>query len=93
MRADDREKVLIEGMKLIRRLATVSPLAEFLLDSDVPKNFEDLSDDQLSEHIDKRQFTCFPIASELISKDSETIYHPVSSCKIGRSGFTLVLAT
>lgn len=48
-------QVLLEGMKLIRRLTKVSPLAEYLLDSDIPKNFDNLSDDQLNEHIDKCQ--------------------------------------
>lgn len=43
----------MEGMKLIRRLARVSPLSEYLTESDVPENFDDLSDELLSAHIDK----------------------------------------
>ena len=46
-------KVLIEGMKLIRRLSKVAPLSDYLLESDVPANFDDLSDQALSDHIDK----------------------------------------
>lgn len=83
-------------MKLIRRLSKVDPLSGFLLDSDVPANFDDLDDDQLSKHIDQ----CKPCRrghreskSDLSGQghrltdwiDSETIYHPMSSCKIGES--------
>ena len=40
-------------MKLIRRMSRVAPLADFLLESDVPANFDDLSDEGLNAHIDK----------------------------------------
>jgi len=61
-------KALMEGIKLIRRLSRVAPLADFLLESDVPAKFDELSDEDLNAHIDKY---------------SETIYHPMSSCKMG----------
>lgn len=46
-------QALLEGMKLIRRMSRVAPLADFLLESDVPANFDDLSDEGLNAHIDK----------------------------------------
>jgi len=43
----------MEGIKLIRRLSRVAPLADFLLESDVPAKFDELSDEDLNAHIDK----------------------------------------
>jgi hypothetical protein len=43
----------MEGIKLIRRLSMVAPFSDLLLESDVPKNFADLSDEGLNAHIDK----------------------------------------
>ena len=40
-------------MKLVRRMSRVKPLANFLLESDVPANFDELSDEGLNAHIDK----------------------------------------
>jgi hypothetical protein len=34
-------------------MSRVAPLADFLLESDVPANFDDLSDEGLNAHIDK----------------------------------------
>lgn len=48
----------MEGMKLIRRLARVPPLSNYLTESDVPENFDDLSDELLSAHIDKCGSDC-----------------------------------
>jgi hypothetical protein len=47
----------MEGMKLIRRLARVPPLSDYLTESDVPEHFDNLSDEQLSAHIDKCEYS------------------------------------
>ncbi|KAL8284018.1 hypothetical protein RQP46_005131 [Phenoliferia psychrophenolica] len=61
-------KVVLEGVKLIRRLAQTEPLKSFLVKSVAPVGLDDLDDEGLMKHV---------------SESAETIYHPVSTCKIG----------
>ncbi|KAL8284019.1 hypothetical protein RQP46_005132 [Phenoliferia psychrophenolica] len=62
-------KVILEGIKLIRRLAQTEPLKAFLVKSVAPVGLDDLDDEGLMKHV---------------SESAETIYHPTSTCKIGK---------
>lgn len=68
--SDKRDlKVLVEGMKLIRRIARLEPLASYLGES-VQLNIDTASDEEIVQHIRAR---------------SETVYHPACTAKIGQS--------
>ena len=62
-------KVILEGIKLIRRIAETDPLKSFLIKSVSPEGLEDLDDEALMNHV---------------AASAETIYHPVGTCKIGK---------
>jgi hypothetical protein len=44
--------VLLEGIKLIRRIGRTSPVSEYHLEVDMPEDFENLTDEQLVTHIE-----------------------------------------
>ncbi|GAA5898296.1 GMC family oxidoreductase [Sporobolomyces salmoneus] len=72
--ADERDlKVVLAGFHLIRRMYQLAPLTEYLSDPVVPKmsraQFLEASDSELIAHI---------------RQQAETIYHPMSTCAIGR---------
>jgi hypothetical protein len=62
------KQVLLEGMKLIRRLAKVAPLSDYLLDSDVPLNYAEASDEVLNDHIDKCEPSTHPAGLVLTAR-------------------------
>jgi len=59
--------VMLEGLKLCRRVARTEPLSAYLGDS-VQLDLDNATDEQLGEQI---------------KKYSETVYHPMSTAKIG----------
>lgn len=61
-------KVMLEGIKLIRRLGETEPLKSYIVESVSPIKLETLGDDELNRHINEA---------------SETMYHPMGTCKIG----------
>ncbi|KAM0755122.1 alcohol oxidase [Meredithblackwellia eburnea MCA 4105] len=63
----DRQ-VVLEGIKLIRRLSTTSPLSPYLVKSVSPENLATLTDEELLTHM---------------TLSADTIYHPVGTCRIG----------
>ncbi|GAA5996970.1 hypothetical protein JCM5350_007684 [Sporobolomyces pararoseus] len=72
--SDERDvKVLLAGFYLIRKLIQLSPLKEYLYNPVVPnlprEKFLEASDSELISHI---------------RQQAETIYHPMSTCAIGR---------
>jgi hypothetical protein len=68
---DTDYKVLVEGIKLIRRLARIAPLNSFLLESDFPKkNIDDLSDEEINKHIDQCKYS-----SQVNYKGNGTEHH------------------
>lgn len=62
----DRQ-VLLEGLKLVRRIARLEPLTAYLGDS-VQVDVDNATDEELIEHI--KNF-------------SDTVYHPMCTAKIG----------
>ncbi|ORY55535.1 GMC oxidoreductase [Leucosporidium creatinivorum] len=67
--SDERDlTVLLEGVKLARRIARSAPLSGFLLESVTPPNLDTLDDVEILAHI---------------RATADTIYHPMSTAAIG----------
>ena len=79
---------MLEGYKLITRVAKTPPFSDYLTESEDPKHADNLSDEQIKDHIRKSQLipvSCIHSRRSLIShKAVETIYHPMCTCKIGQ---------
>ncbi|GAA5989495.1 hypothetical protein JCM11641_007319 [Rhodosporidiobolus odoratus] len=70
---DERDKkVILAGLHLARRLSQTSPLKEYLLEVAAPS----MSLDEWAKAGDERLL-------QHVKEKSDTIYHPMSSCRIG----------
>jgi choline dehydrogenase len=71
---ENDRRVMVEGLKLIRRIAASRPLADYIVKEEFPG--ADLrSDDELLD---------------VVRKSGETVFHPTSTCRMGTDAASVV---
>lgn len=70
---------MLEGVKLTARVAALAPLSESIIENVLPGNLEERTDEEIMEFISRRECS----NTRPLKADSETLYHPMCTCKIG----------